>query len=128
MVGIDARSDHDHRTADIHHVLLQKRSGAFYLVLWNEALSYDNLTEQDIVVADQEVKVQLNGPIERARTFRPLEGAEALATFQNPTELTLMVPDHPLIVELNPPGTCDCFDRCREVERIDGFSHRLPAS
>lgn len=97
--------DHDHRTAEIHHLLLQKRSGAFYLVLWNEALSYDNLTEQDLVVAEQEVKVKLNAPIERARAFRPLESAEAQATFQNPTELTLMVPDHPLIVELNPPGT-----------------------
>jgi hypothetical protein len=85
-------------------VLLQKRNGAFYLVLWNEALSYDNLTELDIAVADVEVTVTLNSPIETARTFRPLQSVEALATFENPTTLTLMVPDHPLIVELKPPG------------------------
>jgi MYXO-CTERM domain-containing protein len=97
--------DKNHLTADIHHVLLQKRSGAFYLVLWNEALSYDNLTEQDIAVADQAVTLTLTTPIERVRTYRPLDGVNPLETLANPATVTLMVPDHPLIVEINPPGT-----------------------
>ncbi len=99
--------DHEYKTADIHHLLLQKRNGVFYLVMWNEALSYDNQAEVDLPVADQQVTLSFKAPIERARTFRPLASADAIATFQNPTELTLQVPDHPLIVELNPPGTVE---------------------
>jgi MYXO-CTERM domain-containing protein len=94
--------DHNFKTPEIHHLLLKKRNGVFYLVLWNEALSYDNLTEQDVVIADQEVKLTLQTPITMARTLRPLEGTTATATFLNPTALTLQVPDHPLIVELTP--------------------------
>ncbi len=105
--GASLVDDHDYKTADIHHLLLQKRNGGFYLVIWNEAVSYDNQTEKDIAIAEQQVTLSLKAPIERARTFRPLAGAEAVATFQNPTELTLQVPDHPLVVELNPPGTTE---------------------
>jgi len=97
--------DKDFKTAEIHQLLLQKSNGAFYLVLWNEAVSYDNLAEQDIVVAEQQVRITLGTPIERARTFLPVNGPAAVASFEQPTQLTLAIPDHPLIVELNPPGT-----------------------
>lgn len=100
--GAPLQDDHDHETADVHHLLLQKRSGVFYLLIWNEALSYDNQAETDIAVPDQTVTLQLSEPLAQARTFRPLAGSDALETFDAPQELVLAVPDHPLIVELTP--------------------------
>jgi hypothetical protein len=94
--------DHDYETSDIHHLLLQKRSGTFYLVIWNEALSYDNQTETDIAVPEQMITLELHEPIARARTFRPLVGSGVLESFDAPVRLVLAVPDHPLIVELTP--------------------------
>jgi MYXO-CTERM domain-containing protein len=102
---ISLLDDHDYKTQDVHHLLLQKRSGVFFLVIWNEALSYDNQAEQDIPIADREVLLTLSTPIERARVFRPLESPDALESFAHPSQLTLAVPDHPLIVELSPPGS-----------------------
>jgi len=102
--GIAVVDDQNFKTGEIHHTLLQKRDGTFYLVLWNEIVSYDNAAERDINVPEQTVTLKLTTPIHLAKTFLPLNGAAATASFNDPTEITLKVPDHPLVVELTPPG------------------------
>ena len=64
------------KTSEIHHTLLQKRDGTFYLVLWNEIVSYDNAAERDINVPEQTVTLKLTTPIHLAKTFLPLNGFE----------------------------------------------------
>ena len=67
--GIAVVDDQNFKTGEIHHTLLQKRDGTFYLILWNEIVSYDNAAERDINVSEQTVTLKLTTPIHLAKTF-----------------------------------------------------------
>jgi hypothetical protein len=56
-------------TNNIHHTLLQKSDGSFYLLLWNESAGYDVTTQQAASVADQQVTVNLNTPVNGATVY-----------------------------------------------------------
>lgn len=90
------------QTNQVHHTLLQKRDGRFYLMLWQEAVSYDPKTKQDIAVPDAPVTLTFVHPIQQARLFRPNRGTNPLADYAAPRPLSLAVPDELLIVELTP--------------------------
>ncbi|MBL1175280.1 PA14 domain-containing protein [Pantanalinema sp. GBBB05] len=82
----------------IQHTLLQKQNGDFYLVLWLEVPSTDQANSHQVTLT-------LNTAIEQATTYLPNESANAIAQFTSPTQLTLTVPDSPLIVKLTPQST-----------------------
>ena len=48
--------------SDVHHVLLQKRSGTFYLALWVEEPSYDVNTKKAIPVPAHHIALQCSHP------------------------------------------------------------------
>lgn len=98
--AIAVRDDLDHRTDEIHHSLLQKRDGRFYLILWHETAGFNPDTDQDILVPDQTVTLQLTAQYGLARIFNPLLSKEPQSQFSGVQTLTLKVPDHPIIVEL----------------------------
>jgi len=87
-------------TSQIHHTLLQKNDGRFYLIFWQEVPSYKN--EIDLEVTPQSVKLVLNTPIDRANIYQPLNSVNAIASYPNPKQLNILVPDHPLVIELKP--------------------------
>ena len=89
-------------TENVHRTLLQKRDGSFYLVLWQEVPSYDLDTNRDLPVGSKRVTLTLNQPIDTATTYLPGESATLLDVYSSPQQLTLEVPDHPLVVELSP--------------------------
>jgi hypothetical protein len=104
------------QTAALHHALLQKRNGSFFLALWQERSSYDtgarpnapdNIAARgDRVVADQAVRLSVQNPIAAASVFR-LDDAGTLSS--TPVALTagnldLAVSDRVTVVELDPPG------------------------
>lgn len=93
-------------TTNVHHTLLQKRDGRFYLILWQEVPSYVNATQEDISVPAQAVTINLGGSFATAKTYLPYDSSEVIGQFANPTQLALNIPDHPLVVELT-PGTPD---------------------
>lgn len=82
-------------TQNVRHTLLQKSNGNFYLVLWLEVPSTDQ-------VSSQTVTLNLNTPIDQAKTYLPNFSVQPFGQYQAPTRLTLTVPDLPLIVELVP--------------------------
>jgi hypothetical protein len=86
----------------VHHILLQKRDGTFYLVLWNEVKSFDPVKKKDISVKEGKVKLTLNSPISQAALYLPLKSPSPVRKIANPKAISLSVPDHPLIVELKP--------------------------
>lgn len=86
----------------VRHLLLQRRDGCFYLLLWINAVSYDTKAKQDIKFAPQPTRVLFAKPIASAKTYTPLTGSDPVATFGQTTELMLQVPDHVLVVELQP--------------------------
>lgn len=80
---------------DLHHLLLQKSNGEFYLVLWLNAESTD-------AVKTQRVTVNLLTPTKEAATFLPNRSDAATATFSTPSRVTMDVPDAPIILKVVP--------------------------
>jgi hypothetical protein len=85
---------------NIHHVLLQKRDGRFYLVLWQDAVSYDLSEKADTSVPGRELTLVLLKPVRIAKLYRPSVQPSPVEQVDNVTKIGLSVPDHPLVVEL----------------------------
>jgi hypothetical protein len=83
-------------TQNIHHTLLEKRNGDFYLVLWLEVPS----TDQPAV---QNVTLNFNTPLGEATAYAPNQSIAPVATFAAPTQLTLGVTDSPMVIKLSAP-------------------------
>ena len=81
--------------ANVHHLLLEKSNGVFYLVLWCEIVSSD-------ANATQPVTVTFNQPISQADVYQPSIQTAAVGSYSNPSQLTLNVPDSPMIVQIIP--------------------------
>jgi len=84
----------------VRHLLLQKRDGRFYLLLWINAVSYDAKTNQDVKFAPQPTRILFAKPMASAKTYTPLTGPNPVATFGQTNELMLQVPDYLLVLEL----------------------------
>jgi hypothetical protein len=88
-------------TTGVETTLLQKRDGRFYLVLWQEAASYDLVRKLEAQVPVKQVTLQLTRAA-RVRLFLPLTSPNPTRDSQGVTTLQLSVPDSPLIVEISP--------------------------
>lgn len=84
----------------IHHLLLQKSSGEFDLVLWDEISSYDTKHQQDIANTPVETVLTLGGTAKSLRLYDPVGQDASLANYANTTKVSLAIPDHPLIVAI----------------------------
>ncbi len=70
---------------------LQKDSGAFELVVWDE---------RPIGEATDTVAVNLGGSHQTVNIYDPTVGASRTKTFSNVSSIALTLTDHPLIVEV----------------------------
>lgn len=89
-------------TRNVHHTLLQKAGGDFYLLLWQEVSSFDTKNKKDITNAPVPITLALQTPITIAATYRIGEGTQPLQTLANPKQIRLDVPDEIVIVRLRP--------------------------
>ena len=95
-------------TRDVHHTLLQKSNGEFYLVLWQEVKSWNNENKSDMYVPDRQVTLNLNTQINRAVAYDPVQSSSNPSwEVTNPnggriSQLAVSVPDQPLIIKLTP--------------------------
>ena len=83
---------------NVHHTLLEKSNGDFYLVLWLEVPSTDQ-------AASQSVTLNFNTALGQATTYVPNQSIAPVAAYTSPTQLTLNVTDAPLVVKLSAPAT-----------------------
>lgn len=86
----------------LHHTLLQKRDGRFYLALWQEVPSFNLQTKLDVYVPKQTVTLTLGTPVRQATAYKPLKSTMPVQQYVNPTQLDLTISDHPLVIELVP--------------------------
>ena len=89
-------------TRDIHHTVLKKQNGKFYLFFWQEVISFNTKTKIDIVVPESKVTLTLNSLISKATTYNTLDSITPIAEYTNPKQLQLMIPDQPIVIELVP--------------------------
>jgi hypothetical protein len=87
---------------NVHHTLLQKQNGTFYLILWQEVSSFDQQEKKDILVPAQPLKLVLKTAIARAVIYQPLYSIDPIEQSQNPKQLEVKVPDHLMVIELVP--------------------------
>ena len=76
--------------ATVHDLLLQKSTGTFELVVWNERPSGG---------AD-DVTVQLGGSHATVKVYDPTTGLAPIQTLSNVTSVALTLTDHPVVIEL----------------------------
>jgi hypothetical protein len=103
--GVD---DHNVLNDEIHHTLLQKSNGVYYLVLWCD---YDSHNGEDGWA--QNAALNLPSGASRVKAYLPMNGtgfvkdygavAAGGAISLNTTNGTA-IPDHPLILEITPGG------------------------
>ena len=86
---------------NLQHLLLQKRDGRFWLVLFQEAVSYDPRAHRDLTVAAADVTLTLARPAASIRVFRPGQSVEPVVTRESIDELKLDVPDEVMLVEIH---------------------------
>ena len=81
-------------TQNVHHMLLQKSNGDFYLILWLEVPSTDQTATQTVTLA-------FSTPLAQAIAYAPNQSLNPVATFATPRQLTLGVTDSPLVLKLS---------------------------
>lgn len=89
------------QSASIHHLLLQKSNGEFFLILWQEVPSYDYKQQQDIAVSPQPLTLTLQQKAKKISTYEPTVGGQPLQNYANVARLSLQVPDHPLVIQID---------------------------
>ncbi len=87
-------------TANIHHTLLQKKDGRFYLILWQEVSGFNVSTKQVIKVSSQKVNVTLNTSIAKATMYVPNDSSDWVSQQTYPKQLNIDVSDRPVVIEL----------------------------
>ncbi len=88
--------------ATAQQMLLQKRDGSFYLVLWNKVSVWDTSRRVDLDPADVPVTLKLGQPIAGAEVFEPNVSADAVAKASNPTSLKLNLSERVQVIKLVP--------------------------
>lgn len=84
----------------VHTTLLQKTNGDFFLIVWQDAVSWDNVNKKDIAVTSKNIKVRLALEANKLSVYDPSKSASATKTVSASPEITLPVPDHPVIVKV----------------------------
>jgi hypothetical protein len=80
-------------TENVRHTLLQKSNGEFFLALWLNTPSTDTTVSQSVTL-------NFSSAIARAETYVPTWSDSATGVYQQPTQLTLDIPDEPLLIKL----------------------------
>jgi hypothetical protein len=88
-------------SSQVHHTLLQKCDGRFYLALWQEVSVWNTSSKSDVSNADRAITLTLGRPASAINVYRPVSGVGKVAS-QAGTSISLRVPDEVLLVEIVP--------------------------
>ena len=83
----------------VRHVLLQKRHGDYYLLLWQEVQSWDVNTKQAKHVDPITIEVLTDRPMSSWTLFDPMVSADAIARSDSEQPM-IAVPDYVVILQL----------------------------
>ncbi len=83
-------------------LLLEKSSGAFDIVVWNEPTIWNVTTHSTVAAAATKAAVDLGGVYAQVQVFDPLKSSGAVQTLHNVSQVTLSLTDHPLIIQVTP--------------------------
>lgn len=90
-------------TDNIHHTLLQKNNGDFFLIMWQEVQSYDRHKKIYLNIPDKPIQVILKTPIKLAVTYLPNNSffpPQPVRAWNNPSTLSLKISDQIQVIKL----------------------------
>lgn len=82
------------------YTVLEKAGGARDIVLWAEPDIWDQADDSPIDVVGTTVDLDFGGLSVDVRLYDPLQSDQPIATYNDVTGLSVLVTDHPVIVEL----------------------------
>jgi hypothetical protein len=85
---------------ETHHLLLQKSSGEFDLILWREVSSYDCRNQADINNPALPGLLTLGAEADSITLYEPSLQAQPLGIYNDVTQVHLEIPDHPLVIRI----------------------------
>jgi hypothetical protein len=85
----------------LHHTLLEKSDSTYYLMLWQEVVSYNSATKTEINNPLLPITLSLGESFAMAHTYLPNNSTTATGTYLNVSAINLSVPDQVLVVELS---------------------------
>ena len=91
--------------ASLHHTLLQRGDGKFFLALWLDLSVFDKSTNADLTNQDLPITLAFNTPITGVSTYLPDGSINPVASYGAVSQLNLAVPDQVMLVESLGPGT-----------------------
>ncbi len=95
------------QTEGVKQLLFQKADGKFYLALWREISVWDREAQRDINNPTAAVTLTFDQPVLQTRVYLPYNTSnysaplKAVATRSSPAALTLSLPDHLMLVEID---------------------------
>ena len=89
-------------TKNVHHTLLQKSDGQFYLLLWQEVSSFDTRTKQGLNNPPVNVTLNFTTPIGGAALWT-LHDTTLKQEWQKSKSITVAVPDEIVLVKIYSP-------------------------
>lgn len=94
------------RTQYVHHLLLQKASGDYYLLLWHEIADSDASSPPDkphreIIPPPMPTTITLPASIKTATVYLPNNGTDGTPATITNGQLSLQVPDRVMVVKLS---------------------------
>lgn len=85
---------------NLHSTLLQKSNGDFYLIMWQDAVSWNNNSKKDVAVTSKNVIVSLKTSANQLEIYAPSKSASAIKVVSATQEITIPVPDYPIILKV----------------------------
>lgn len=89
-------------TTNVRRLLLQKRNGHFFLVLWHDAFSFNLTTKVTNPPSAKKVTLRLAVRPARIRAYASLTSTAAVTDVSGASSVALTVPDSPLVIEVTP--------------------------
>jgi hypothetical protein len=87
---------------NVRHLLLQKRDGSYWLLLWQEVPSFDVRAKRDLSPAALGVMVTLASPLSAGALYRPGLSDRPLGALLAASRVRVSVPDELVILKLVP--------------------------
>jgi hypothetical protein len=92
-------------TTNVRRLLLQKRDGRFYLILWHDAYSWGLVGGHTSVPSAKMVRLQLDGPAIQIRSIATLNSTETVDHWVGTASIVTAVPDSPVVLEIIPQNS-----------------------
>lgn len=83
-------------------LLLERSNGVFELAIWNDIRLTDPTTGADLVNPLFPITIRFGQYVQSVTEYDPLTGTSAVLTWSNVNQISLNMPDHPVVLAITP--------------------------